>query len=255
MSMLVNRRVYKKWLLAKFMGYSSIAALLLSLFIYMYYKKHQKKSVLLKRSTLSLNDLRYTYKQQESLLTPPPSPTGRLSPRSWSARLIDNVMSATGMKKKLTISIKNTILWNPSRDVNIPNHAFHENTISLLTKLSQNYDIYVIIHMNTKQEQDQIDNLLYNSNLFKCVDSRKVLYCSTEQGKIHIIRHIEPSIHIEGGWELEDGNDIVKQLRNDTQVIWILPNQKRQSLYSDQYNDIEISDHVLNTSVAKSVGF
>lgn len=109
--------------------------------------------------------------------------------------------------------------------------------------------------MNTKQEQDQIDNLLYNSNLFKCVDSRKVLYCSTEQGKIHVIRHIEPSIHIEGGWELEDGNDIVKQLRNDTQVIWILPNQKRQSLYSDQYNDIEISDHVLNTSVAKSVGF
>lgn len=65
--MLVNRRVYKKWLLAKFMGYSSIAALLLSLFIYMYYKKHQKKSVLLKRSTLSLNDLRYTYKQQESV--------------------------------------------------------------------------------------------------------------------------------------------------------------------------------------------
>lgn len=67
MSMLVNRRVYKKWLLAKFMGYSSIAALLLSLFIYMYYKKHQKKSVLLKRSTLSLNDLCYTYKQQESV--------------------------------------------------------------------------------------------------------------------------------------------------------------------------------------------
>lgn len=65
--MLVNRRVYKKWLLAKFMGYSSIAALLLSLFIYMYYKKHQKKSVLLKRSTLSLNDLCYTYKQQESV--------------------------------------------------------------------------------------------------------------------------------------------------------------------------------------------
>lgn len=141
-----------------------------------------------------------------------------------------------------------TVLWNPSRDVNTPNHAFHENTIPLLVRWSSAFDIYVIAHTTTPQDKHQIETLLNNSNLFNFIDSRKVLYCSSEQGKLHLIKQIEPSVHIEGGWELEDGSDIVQRLE-DTRVIWILPNQKKRELY--QHFDMEITDHVLNTSVAR----
>ncbi|CAO3642815.1 unnamed protein product [Mucor hiemalis] len=195
--------------------------------------------------------------RRSSLITPPPSPlsqqssttmTRSISPRSWSSRLMDGVMSATRMKKKMTISLKNTVLWNPSRDVNTPNHAFHENTVLLLNKLAQVYDIYVMIQMSNEMERHQIQQLLNNANLV--MDSRKILYCSTEQGKLHLIKHIQPSVHVEGGSELDDGQFIIDELKhsNIEQRIWITSNQSKDS-------SLQCVDNILKTSIAKQVGF
>ncbi|KAG1452112.1 hypothetical protein G6F46_002676 [Rhizopus delemar] len=255
--LLATKSVPKKWVFVKWMSYPSFITLLLSILTYWYKTyKQQAKRVELKRSSLSLYHLRQA--SHQALLTPPPSPSstefsfasGKVSARGskWSTKLMEGVMSAAGIKRKMTISLKNTVLWNPSRDVNTPNHAFHENTIPLLVRWSSAFDIYVIAHTTTPQDKHQIETLLNNSNLFNFIDSRKVLYCSSEQGKLHLIKQIEPSVHIEGGWELEDGSDIVQRLE-DTRVIWILPNQKKRELY--QHFDMEITDHVLNTSLAR----
>lgn len=139
-------------------------------------------------------------------------------------------------------------MWNPSRDVNTPNHAFHENTVLLLNKLAQVYDIYVMIQMSNEMERHQIQQLLNNANLV--MDSRKILYCSTEQGKLHLIKHIQPSVHVEGGSELDDGQFIIDELKhsNIEQRIWITSNQSKDS-------SLQCVDNILKTSIAKQVGF
>ncbi|KAL9543283.1 hypothetical protein PS6_009374 [Mucor atramentarius] len=226
-------------------------------------------ALMMKRSSSTFTNLS---NQKRQLFTPPPSPlslpsaspispTSTTSSRStsplgsWSSRLLDGVISNIRGKKKLTISLKNTILWNPSRDVNNPNHAFHENTVSLLNKLAQLYDIYVIIHMNSNEERNQIHQLLVNANLLNplVIEECKVLWCSSEKGKLHLIKHINPSIHIEGGWENDNGREIIENLQVE-RMIWIGHQQKAVPMNTTKTN-VEIAVQILYTSVAKQVGF
>ncbi|KAG1373243.1 hypothetical protein G6F60_009678 [Rhizopus arrhizus] len=256
--MLTTKRVHKTWAFIKYTGYCSLVTLLMSIIAYWYKRyKEQKREVQLKRSNLSLLNVQCT------LFTPPHSPISNTSfsnntssrhGPSWSARLMDGVMSAAGMKKKMTISLKNTVLWNPSRDIQLPNHAFQENAIRLLIELSTAYDLYVMIHMNTEQDRTQIDRLMTSAHLFDTIDKRKVIYCSSEEDKVQLIQQIDPVVHVEGGWELDDGKKMMERLSID-RVIWILANQKKRVYYEQHYEKIEISDHILNTSIAKSVGF
>jgi hypothetical protein len=141
-----------------------------------------------------------------------------------------------------------TILWNPSSDINTPNHAFHEKTVLFLNKLAQIYDIYIIIHLNNDQERHQIQQLLTNAKLL--LDDRKILYCSSEQGKVHVIQHIQPTIHIEGGCEQDNGERVVEQLHVE-RIIWVVPFGQLQQ----EQNNIEFTHHILHTSIAKQVGF
>lgn len=136
-------------------------------------------------------------------------------------------------------------MWNPSSDFNTPNHAFHENTVTLLNKLTHIYDIYVIIQLNSDQERHQITQLLNNANIL--LDSRKILYCSTEQGKLHLIRHIQPQIHVEGGCESDDGSFIINGL-NVEQKIWI---KKNPPLMSDE--KLQMTDSILRTWIAAAL--
>lgn len=129
-------------------------------------------------------------------------------------------------------------------------HAFHENTVLLLNQLVQLYDIYVMIHITSDQERHQIHQLLNNANLL--IDPRKVLYCSSEQGKLHLIKHIQPAIHVEGGWELDDGSLIMEQLAASVeQKIWI----SKKNVQIDHDESIEYADNILKTCLAKQAGF
>lgn len=158
------------------------------------------------------------------------------------------------------------MLWNPSPDVDTPIYAFQEHSIQLLTRLSYLYDIYVIVHVNSQEEQEGIQKLLTHATggLFTdLIDPRRIIYCSEEEGKIHIIRHIEPFIHIEGGWEMDDGEDIVQKLKPFvTKIIWIITRRRRDSFRPDNAKNterarlganVELSDSLKDTSIAREV--
>ena len=82
------------------------------------------------------------------------------------------------------------MLWNPSSDPDSPNHAFIENIVPFLHQLSKIYVIHLICPVSSEQEKQQILGHLRNSKLFssKVIDERRVLFCESDQGKIHIIR-------------------------------------------------------------------
>ncbi|KAJ3087492.1 ATP-binding cassette sub- G member 2 [Quaeritorhiza haematococci] len=105
----------------------------------------------------------------------------------------------------LTFSLSQTILWNPSPDPRSPNFAFLESILAYLRKVvsSGHYDTYLIAAVSSDKEQEQILQLLKGSGLYGSgLDSRKVLFCETEEGKAHIVRHVEPHIHIETNDEI-----------------------------------------------------
>lgn len=108
-----------------------------------------------------------------------------------------------------------------------------------------------MVQMSHELERHQIQQLLNNANL--AIDSRKILYCSTEQGKLHLIKHIQPSIHVEGGGELDDGQFIIDQLKssNIEQRIWITSSDNHTTTDSN----LQCVDNILKTSIAKQVGF
>lgn len=123
----------------------------------------------------------------------------------------------------LTLILKllmQVLLWNPSPDPKTPNHAFFENIVPLLNLLSQSYDIHLICPVSSILEKEQILNLLRHANLLNpgVIDERKVLFCETQEGKIHIIRHIEANVHIEGGINAEDTVEMVRGFVGN--VIW-----------------------------------
>lgn len=142
-------------------------------------------------------------------------------------------------------------------------YAFQENSIQILTRLSCLYDIYVIVHVNSDEEKHNIQTLLASSStdglFLDGLDNRKIIFCSEEEGKVHIIRHIEPSIHVEGGWEKDDGEDIIKKLKPFvSKLIWIITKRRRDSVgpensIHDLAKNIELSDLLMNTSIAQQV--
>nr|CAG8563467.1 3322_t:CDS:2 [Entrophospora candida]CAG8573868.1 1693_t:CDS:2 [Entrophospora candida] len=94
------------------------------------------------------------------------------------------------------------------------------------------YDVYLVCPISNEQEKHQIISLLSNENLFstKVIDKRKVIFCETEEGKVHIIRHIKASVHIESGLNNEDVVGLVRSFVDN--VIWVLYDND----YFDYYN-------------------
>ncbi|CEP07798.1 hypothetical protein [Parasitella parasitica] len=193
------------------------------------------------------------------------NPTTENAPDRWSNKLLNGLKSTVRKnRKKMTISLKNTVLWNPSPDVETPIYAFQEHSIQLLTRLSYLYDIHILVHVNSKEEQSRIEELLSNAAVFSdSLDHRKVIYCSEEEGKIHIIRHIEPHVHIEGGWEKDDGEDIVKALKpHVSKIIWLMTKRRRDSFRLENIKqedrsilgtNVELSDSLINSSIAQEI--
>ncbi|KAI7870126.1 hypothetical protein BDF14DRAFT_1774926 [Spinellus fusiger] len=266
---------YPAWLLRLVGGTSFIALLSIAIYFYKqlhssprrYLPKSPPTDKKLQRTSSSLSDASKQQSPTEPASSPPPSPSPSLT--SWGTRLLGNVRSVASVgrkKKRITLSLKNTILWNPSSDVNAPNHAFHENAAILLLKLAQAHEVYLIIHIHSDEERHQIQQLLENAGLVSPhhIDKRRILFCSTEQGKIHLIRHIEPNVHIEGGWELDDGEDIVRKVRPFVnKLIWVMTRRRRTSFNQAKLKEsdegvmghnVELTDQLSDTTLAREAG-
>ncbi|KAI8639017.1 hypothetical protein BD408DRAFT_435562 [Parasitella parasitica] len=248
-----NSKLLPSWLL-KLIGITSLATAIISFAVY-WFKKYPPR-----RKIGSSDDEEPSNNTNNNHTNLTENPTNR-----WSNKLLNSLKSKVRKnRKRMTISLKNTVLWNPSPDVETPIYAFQEHSIQLLNGLSCLYDIHVIVHVNSKEEQSHIEELLGNAAVFSdLLDHRKVIYCSEEEGKIHIIRHIEPHIHIEGGWEKDDGEDIVKALKpHVSKIIWLMTKRRRDSFRPENIKqedrsivgtNVELSDSLINTSIAQEV--
>ncbi|CAG8582802.1 46202_t:CDS:10 [Gigaspora margarita] len=136
-------------------------------------------------------------------------------------------------------SIIKTLLWNPSSDPDNPNHAFFENIIPFLNQLAQLYVIYLVCPVSSTQEKEQVLTLLRNAQQFNnnVIDERRVLFCETEEGKIHIIRHLETNVHVEGG---TNGEECVEMVRGFVgNVIWLLHGDNNRNGTLTENNEIK----------------
>ncbi|KAF9347843.1 hypothetical protein BGX26_000709 [Mortierella sp. AD094] len=140
-------------------------------------------------------------------------------------------------RKVMTISIKNTIVWNPSPDPTTPNYGFVEGVIPLLFHLAEIYNLHLILlspliqeaqqrqpngkgreptiqeldelkhqqQLGQDRDREQILTMLNNAGLIappgsrnsKLIDPRQLLVCETEEGVSHVVRHLESQIHVE----------------------------------------------------------
>ena len=107
----------------------------------------------------------------------------------------NNIKNETKIKQKMTINI-NGLLFNEENEVFNIDYIYN-----ILDKLSDKYNIFLIIKINNLENQEKIMNeilnklkIIYENNL---VYKHRILFCSTLEGLEAIIRSIDPIIHIE----------------------------------------------------------
>ncbi|KXN68538.1 hypothetical protein CONCODRAFT_9211 [Conidiobolus coronatus NRRL 28638] len=151
------------------------------------------------------------------------------------------------IKRKCTISLNKVILWNPSPDPKVPNFAFVESVVPALTQLCERYDVYFIALVNSQIEQDQILNLLNHSELVlkHQLDTRKILFCNSVEGKSHIVRHLEPYIHV------DNEIDVIYKLKSYIHKLYLILTNHSTPIQSEfnQFKNIEISKSFLESSL------
>ncbi|KAJ9069459.1 hypothetical protein DSO57_1018378 [Entomophthora muscae] len=129
------------------------------------------------------------------------------------------LVSKKPQRKALSISLNKIILWNPSRDPEVPNYAFIESVVPILSILCERFDVYLIATVKSLKEKKQIEELIYSSPLARKhqLDVRKILFCQTALGRSHIVRHISPYLHVDN--DIEVANQL-KQFVPQIVLIW-----------------------------------
>ncbi|RKP36160.1 hypothetical protein BJ085DRAFT_6862, partial [Dimargaris cristalligena] len=100
-----------------------------------------------------------------------------------------------------TLCLNHTLIWNPSKDPASPNLAFKPGALALLQALTTHFDLYLIATVESPVHQAHLTDLLRDPTSATDpripIDSRKLLFCQSSPGKSHIVRHIDPQIHID----------------------------------------------------------
>jgi hypothetical protein len=83
--------------------------------------------------------------------------------------------------------------------------------------------------------------------------------------KVDLIQTLGPAVHVEGGWEVDDGEEIVRQLRSSVQkLVWVITRRRRTSFNKENLkskdqdllvDSVELTDSLLDTSLAREAGF
>ncbi|KAG0338078.1 hypothetical protein BG000_004586 [Podila horticola] len=201
-------------------AYTTLACSLVSLGVYVY--RQQKKSSNAQRGSDQNSRQSLDGASQEGRSTE--AQTSSLS------RLGSKIARTVKKNRKvMTISLKNTIVWNPSPDPTTPNYGFVEGAIPLLFHLAETYNLHLILlcpplhrangkereltiqeqdeikqqqQLGQEREREQILAMLRNAGLIstsgpKLIDPRQLLICETEEGVSHVVRHLESQVHVE----------------------------------------------------------
>ncbi|CAO3594694.1 unnamed protein product [Absidia cylindrospora] len=141
----------------------------------------------------------------------------------------------------------------------------------LLSRLCQRYEVYLLIHTNNEDDHEQIQRLITPiigdaSSSTSLLDKSRVIYCQDELAKVDLVQNVlRPAIHVEGGWELDDGEDIVRGLHlSVSKLVWVITRRRRTSFNKENmkpedhdllFDSVELTDSLLDTSLAREVGF
>jgi hypothetical protein len=139
--------------------------------------------------------------------------------------------------RDITINTQ-ALLWNPSLDLQSPNFAFKESAIQFLKRLLKDgWKLYLVSIVKSDEQQESIKGLLQDSNLQKLgLQEHRVLYCSTSEGMVSIVRHIQPSIHLDTN--IENIRDLASFI---PKCVLLRPNKKIQQVdtISDNMKNVE----------------
>ncbi|KAI9331761.1 hypothetical protein BDR26DRAFT_870006 [Obelidium mucronatum] len=101
----------------------------------------------------------------------------------------------------ISISINNIIMWNPSPSPEDPNYAFYPESLKFLSALLSSPlrpTVHLICTVISDQQKTQILELLSSNGLFsKGLDQRRVLFCATIQGRIHVVKQLGVLVHVD----------------------------------------------------------
>ncbi|KAG0348924.1 hypothetical protein BG004_003641 [Podila humilis] len=211
-------------------AYTTLACSLVSLGVYVY-RRQQKKSTNPRTHDANGSDRNSRQSAQNGTT----QNNGRSAEGSSLSRLGSKIARTVKKNRKvMTISLKNTIVWNPSPDPTAPNYGFVEGAIPLLFHLAESYNLHLILlcpplqqardkgkerereltlqeqdeskrqqKLGQQRERDQILAMLTNAGLTsaaggpKVIDPRQLLICETEEGVSHVVRHLESQVHVE----------------------------------------------------------
>jgi len=78
-----------------------------------------------------------------------------------------------------------------------------DSELSGLSKLCQRSDVYLITEVNSDEQEEYFKNLLRSSCLIQAgLDPLKILFCSSQEGRRHMVRQLEPALHIDANEEV-----------------------------------------------------
>jgi hypothetical protein len=81
--------------------------------------------------------------------------------------------------------------------------AVKKSAVPYLKRLAKMCDLYVITRVPNDETERAVTDALRDSGIFSAgLDERKALFCETEDGRISMVRQLEPHLHIDGDPEI-----------------------------------------------------
>eukprot|EP01132_Coremiostelium_polycephalum_P003738 gene3738-4657_t len=91
------------------------------------------------------------------------------------------------------------IYYEHFTDRRICKYSFIESERDDLIRIAKESDLYIITQIEDETEEDQVNNLLKQYGIFDAgLNPFKVLFCATTQGRGHMSRQLESTLHIDG---------------------------------------------------------
>uniref|UniRef100_A0A6B2LPJ0 Uncharacterized protein n=1 Tax=Arcella intermedia TaxID=1963864 RepID=A0A6B2LPJ0_9EUKA len=93
-------------------------------------------------------------------------------------------------------------------------------SIQLVSELVSYSDVYLICQVDTDEEENLFRELIRSTELVNLgFDERKILFCSSPEGRKHMVRQLSPDLHI------DTNSGVIKYLQPVLpELIYITPN-------------------------------
>lgn len=149
--------------------------------------------------------------------------------------------------------------------------SFLPQAISFLERLLEfnAYDVLLITELSSAAEKGQVVDLFSSSSLAASglFDIRKLLFCTTVDGRVHMVRHLEPVVHVEGPLvKLPKDSPMERLWQFIPRMIRVgRPETALKKTAVDSWDskpdvpveggNVETVDSLMNSSLAKEIGF